>query len=253
MSSSSSSSYSETDSNPIVRRASQHSRAFEDKVPITNSNVMPFPAKLYAILEDSASAGIIEWNQEGDKIIVFDRKKMEHMVLRRYFGHSNYSSFSRQLLNYHFVRLNPSSGLDKENLFMHAKGMFLRQRPDLLFSIRRRTQQTRSRIKNKNRSVDMVRNFIKKREEEHTSPLPVAPPRLETPLVLEGSTNEISEPDELPFVWHTVEKYADEHFEFALAQQRPASAAYQQSLDYLLNSDVENGKDFGLFGELLEC
>ena len=78
-----------------------------------------FLFKLYDILNDSNCKEVINWNNDGNAILIKDRYKICEIVLPKYFKHNNYSSFIRQLNLYGFYK---SKGIIKEgDLFEHEK------------------------------------------------------------------------------------------------------------------------------------
>ena len=70
-----------------------------------------FLSKLYDILNNTTFKEIIYWNKEGKGIIIANIYEFSNMVLPKYYNHSNYSSFVRQLNLYGFHK---SKGLIKE-------------------------------------------------------------------------------------------------------------------------------------------
>ena len=78
-----------------------------------------FLFKLYDILKDSHCKEVINWNNDGNAILIKDRYKICEIVLPKYFKHNNYSSFIRQLNLYGFYK---SKGIIKEgDSFEHEK------------------------------------------------------------------------------------------------------------------------------------
>lgn len=73
------------------------------------------------------------WNQDGTSIIVKDQSHFTKSVLPRYFKHSNFQSFVRQLNMYDFHKViqDPSNGEFKHQFFK-------RGRDDLLINIKRK-------------------------------------------------------------------------------------------------------------------
>ncbi|KAJ1680253.1 hypothetical protein EV182_000388 [Spiromyces aspiralis] len=102
-----------------------------------------FVTKLHEMLSDSQYHQYISWNPTGTSFIVCKVMEFSQEVLPKHFKHNNFSSFVRQLNMYGFHKVNKSPRGQRnaaENQiweFMHPK--FIRDRPDLLDKIRRKT------------------------------------------------------------------------------------------------------------------
>ena len=72
-----------------------------------------FISKLYDILNDNTYNDIIHWDNEGSKIIIINITSLCDVVLPKFYKHSNYSSFVRQLNMYGFHR---SQGIIKDGV-----------------------------------------------------------------------------------------------------------------------------------------
>mmetsp|Transcript_45778 Transcript_45778/g.89451 ORF Transcript_45778/g.89451 Transcript_45778/m.89451 type:complete len:434 (-) Transcript_45778:284-1585(-) len=81
-----------------------------DPSPDSSENVANcFPEKLYRLLLDSEADGnqdIISFLEHGRAFIIHNSKRFEKEIMARYFRHSNFSSFQRQLNFYGFRRIN---------------------------------------------------------------------------------------------------------------------------------------------------
>jgi len=102
------------------------------------SECAPFIAKLYAMLCDSGSAGIIVWSDSADSILIHDMDRLCSDVLPRYFKHQNRSSFIRQLNTYGFRKLDAV-----RCEYRHSK--FIKGKVELLKEITRRRSLKRDR------------------------------------------------------------------------------------------------------------
>lgn len=78
-----------------------------------------FLSKLYDILNDKQCKDIIHWNNEGNAIFIVDISKLCEIVLPRYYKHTNYSSFVRQLNIYGFNKIKGQ--IKEELIFEHGK------------------------------------------------------------------------------------------------------------------------------------
>lgn len=67
-------------------------KSFENGV-----SVAPFLLKCYEMVEDESTDGLISWNQSEKSFIIWDVPKFSSELLPKYFKHSNFSSFIRQL------------------------------------------------------------------------------------------------------------------------------------------------------------
>ncbi|KAF8401017.1 hypothetical protein HHK36_014320 [Tetracentron sinense] len=67
----------------------------------------PFLTKTYEMVEDQATNSIVSWSRARNSFIVWDSHKFSTSLLPRYFKHSNFSSFIRQLNTYGFRKADP--------------------------------------------------------------------------------------------------------------------------------------------------
>jgi len=92
----------------------------------------PFPLKLQIILkilEEEGNDCIMSWLPHGRAFVIHNSSRFEQEVVKRFFKHSQVSSFRRQLNLYGFLRL--SNGRDSGGYYHES---FLRGKP--LFSLR---------------------------------------------------------------------------------------------------------------------
>ncbi|KAG2228313.1 hypothetical protein INT45_011105 [Circinella minor] len=69
----------------------------------------PFVKKLLLILDDKNNRNLISWSSNGDFFRVYDCDEFSRVILPRYFRHSNWTSFVRQLNMYDFHKLSDTN------------------------------------------------------------------------------------------------------------------------------------------------
>jgi HSF-type DNA-binding len=100
----------------------------------STSSMIPFPIKLYEMIEQMDSDGlsqVVSWQPHGRCFQVHEPEAFKHL-LQNYFKLSKIASFQRQLNLYGFQRL--TAGLDKGSYYHE---LFLRNRSDLVGQIHR--------------------------------------------------------------------------------------------------------------------
>ncbi|KAJ8750756.1 hypothetical protein K2173_015937 [Erythroxylum novogranatense] len=67
----------------------------------------PFLKKIFEMVENPETDSIISWSESHDSFIVWDSHDFSKNLLPKYFKHSNFSSFIRQLNTYGFRKIYP--------------------------------------------------------------------------------------------------------------------------------------------------
>ncbi|GMH26269.1 hypothetical protein Nepgr_028112 [Nepenthes gracilis] len=103
------------------------------KTNVNGDNVPPFLAKLYEMVDDQSTNHIISWNQSSDSFVIWDMTEFSRDLLPKYFKHSNFSSFMRQLNIYGFRKVDTDR-------WEFANQGFIKDQKHLLSNIIRRRQ-----------------------------------------------------------------------------------------------------------------
>ncbi|KAJ8612444.1 hypothetical protein CTAYLR_006575 [Chrysophaeum taylorii] len=116
------------------------------ELPRTGKRGAPqaFPHLLFLMLERE-SKDIIHWTQEGRAFMISDLSSFIANTLVKYFRHSRYASFQRQLNLYGF-RKNESGAFEHK--------FFVREMPELLTRVQRSPQPSKTGSRAKKASID---------------------------------------------------------------------------------------------------
>lgn len=113
-----------------------------------NSN-NTFVHKLYNMVIDIQYQHLIAWNYTGLSFVVCNILEFSRDVLPKHFKHNNFSSFVRQLNMYGFHKVNKSPKghrtLAENQIWEFSHSKFIKDRPDLLEEIKRKTLETDTR------------------------------------------------------------------------------------------------------------
>ncbi|KAL7335312.1 hypothetical protein PS15p_200804 [Mucor circinelloides] len=105
-----------------------------------------FVHKLYNMVVDVHYQHLISWAYTGSSFIVCNIMEFSRDVLPKHFKHNNFSSFVRQLNMYGFHKVNKSPRghrtLAENQIWEFSHPKFLRNRPDLLDEIKRKSMET---------------------------------------------------------------------------------------------------------------
>lgn len=96
-------------------------------------SIAPFLQKTYEIFSNPLHAKSCGWGDENDSIVIHNIEEFSETVLPKYFKHSKYSSFTRQLHKYDFHK---TTNIPTIGEFKHP--YFLKDQPDLMVFIQRK-------------------------------------------------------------------------------------------------------------------
>lgn len=126
-----------------------------------------FLSKTYEMI-NQADPEIGGWNQDGATFVVKDPKRFATEIIPKYFKHSNFSSFVRQLNFYGFHKLKNDSSVRSESelgwwQFKHE--FFVRGNASLLNHIKRKTYADPATLVDKSEVSDLRRDVIELKDQ----------------------------------------------------------------------------------------
>ena len=80
----------------MVRKSKEKEKTGEGSSS-AEASVAPFLKKCYEMVDDEETDSIISWSESNDSFVIKDVTQFSVMMLPKYFKHSNFSSFMRQL------------------------------------------------------------------------------------------------------------------------------------------------------------
>lgn len=96
-------------------------------------SIAPFLQKTYDIFSNPLHSQVCGWGDNNDSIVIHNMEEFAEKVLPKYFKHSKYSSFTRQLHKYDFHKTTNNPAIGE---FKHP--YFLKDQPDLMVFIQRK-------------------------------------------------------------------------------------------------------------------
>lgn len=101
--------------------------------PVTQSGAVPsFPIKMHALLSKPELSDILAWDSHGRSFRILKPRQFEAEILPRFFDHSKFSSFTRQVNGWGFRRLTEGA-----NMGSYYEEHFLRSMPWLCKQMKR--------------------------------------------------------------------------------------------------------------------
>jgi len=96
-------------------------------------SIPPFLQKTFEIFSDPAHEGVCGWGVNNDSVVIHNIDVFAEKVLPKYFKHSKYSSFTRQLHKYDFHKTTNDPLLGE---FKHQ--YFVKDQPEMMVFIQRK-------------------------------------------------------------------------------------------------------------------
>ncbi|KAJ2160405.1 hypothetical protein GGF46_002295 [Coemansia sp. RSA 552] len=120
-----------------------------------------FVSKLHEMVNDNQYQHLISWNFSGTSFVVCNIMEFSRELLPKHFKHNNFSSFVRQLNMYGFHKVNKSPRghrtMAENQIWEFSHPKFIRDRPDLLDQIKRKTMESESL---RREAGDLHANFV---------------------------------------------------------------------------------------------
>lgn len=132
----------------------QHQQSSKPSQPQPHKTRPAFVNKLWSMLNDETNEHLIQWSYDGQSFIVTRREEFVHEVLPRYFKHSNFASFVRQLNMYGWHKVQDvkagSIQNSSDDRWQFENPNFIRGREDLLINIMRQKGNSANQHHNNN-------------------------------------------------------------------------------------------------------
>ncbi|KAJ1999957.1 hypothetical protein H4R26_004839 [Coemansia thaxteri] len=148
---------------PIGRSTTPSSMESRRSSVSSNSSKLgnTFVSKLHEMVNDSQYQHLISWNFSGTSFVVCNIMEFSRELLPKHFKHNNFSSFVRQLNMYGFHKVNKSPRghrtMAENQIWEFSHPKFVRDRPDLLDQIKRKTMESESL---RREAGDLHANFV---------------------------------------------------------------------------------------------
>jgi len=112
-----------------------------DTSTLASANLPLFLTKTYEFVDDPRTEHIVAWKDDGRGFVVKDVNKFCDQILNKYFKHSNFSSFIRQLNMYDFKK---TRNVQNEKVF--SQPSFQRGKKMLLANIQRKKTASEKQV-----------------------------------------------------------------------------------------------------------